>query len=148
MQSSIIHCLFVTIGAALIAAVIVPSPAAATTVDEARRLCKANPKCKEISPGEFCVGTGTEYSCEHLVACDEGKACQVIYIKPGGGKKSLGSKGVAKFLAGGVSATPVKPATMPAPRLLDSRPDFSRQGPSVTGAPGSAPAAPRPGRIY
>jgi hypothetical protein len=150
MRSSIIHSVIVTIGAALIAAVTVPSPAAATKLSEARALCKKNQYCSETNSGPggslFCVTTEKDI-CGHVVACPPKGNCWVVYIQPGGGKKVLGGNTPANVLTGAVTATPGRPASIFTGGILDNSPGFSSTGPSRTGAPASAPAAP-PGKLY
>jgi hypothetical protein len=148
MQSPIHHSLLAPIGAALVFAVCAPGPASAMGVDEARKLCAKNPKCKEIKDsGDFCIAEGNN-SCKTVVACRtaDGK-CIVISIKADGGKKTRGSKVAERFLTGLKAASSGGPARPPGGGLLDDKAGFSSTGPAKTGTPAPAPAA-QPTKIF
>jgi len=123
------------------AAISFSTPANATTLSQARKLCKKNPNCAESSPGLFCVAT-EKAICGNIVVCPKKGKCWVSQIQAGGGKKYLGSKTITSILVAGTKIT-TKPRRVPSGGLLESGPGFAPQGPASAGTP-VAPAAPPP----
>jgi len=166
------------VAAALVLAVVVwPGSASATDLAQAKKLCAANPNCKDMGDGSFCVKQG-KHRCAGLVTCPKQGDCNVnttSEFKSGPQKKLVGSKVVVNLLTTGAMAKKTarrpdlkdpsvtkkvdqsssmlrtaKPVGPPTAGILDSRPGFSQQGPGATGSPATsgAPAAPPPVKIY
>jgi hypothetical protein len=122
------------------AAIILSTPTNATTLSQARKLCKKNPNCAETNPGLFCVNT-EDAICGHVVYCPKKGKCWVSSIQADGGKH-FGSGAIISTLAGGTKIT-TRPRRVPSGGLLETGPGFAPQGPGSTGTP-VAPAAPPP----
>jgi hypothetical protein len=161
----------------VLAAGVWPGSAGATDLAQAKKLCAANPNCKDAGGGDFCVKQG-KHSCGGHVHCPKQGECTVIEtteFKSGTQKKLVGIKTVVNLLTTGATATKTarrpnlkdlsvtkkvdqsspmlrtaKPVRPPAAGILDSSPGFSQQGPGATGSPvtSGAPAAPPPVKVY
>jgi hypothetical protein len=75
------------------------TPARATTLDQAIKLCEKNPRCSRPHDMDrtFCID-----DCEHAVECSNPKKCRVLYNRPGGNPKpTRGNVGTVLTGAGG-----------------------------------------------